>query len=135
MERISWSSQLSTGIIEQDNQHKRLIDLINELNDAMQAGQSTQVMGKVLTELMNYTVFHFDYEEKLMAQYKYEDSIAHRAEHTKFVQTISDYMMNYDSGKEDISAEIMSFLRGWLTNHIMNSDKKLGQALVKRGVI
>jgi hemerythrin-like metal-binding protein len=134
MELISWSDMLSTGVAGQDLQHKKLIDLINELNNAMLAGQSAEVTGKVLTELMNYTVFHFDYEEKLMAQYRYDDSIAHRAEHTRFVQTVSDFMRNYDSGSNDISVEILNFLRGWLTNHIMSSDKRLGQALAKLGV-
>ena len=79
MALISWSSMLSTGISEQDTQHKKLIDLINQLNDAMQAGHGNDIMGKVLSELVNYTVFHFGYEEKLMAQHKYEDTPAHKA--------------------------------------------------------
>jgi methyl-accepting chemotaxis protein/hemerythrin len=63
----------STGISEQDNQHEKLIDLIDQFNDAMQAGKSAEVLGKVLTEQVNYTVFHFGYEERLMGRHKYED--------------------------------------------------------------
>jgi hemerythrin-like metal-binding protein len=133
MALISWSNMLSTGISEQDTQHKKLIDLINQLNDAMQAGKSTEVLGKVLSELVNYTVYHFGYEEKLMAQYKYEDTPAHKAEHTKFVQTAGDLKKKFDSGNAVISVEIMNFLRDWLTNHIMKTDKKMGQAFVKLG--
>ena len=134
MALISWSSMLSTGISEQDTQHKKLIDLINQLNDAMQAGHGNDVMGKVLSELVNYTVFHFGYEEKLMAQHKYEDTPAHKVEHAKFVQTAGDLKKKFDSGSAVISVEIMNFLRDWLTNHIMKTDKKLGQALTKLGV-
>ncbi len=134
MALISWSNMLSTGISEQDTQHKKLIDLINQLNDSMQAGKSTEVLGKVLSELVNYTVYHFGYEEKLMAQHKYEDTPAHKAEHTKFVQTAGDLKKKFDSGNAVISVEIMNFLRDWLTNHIMKTDKKMGQALVKAGV-
>jgi hemerythrin-like metal-binding protein len=125
---------LSTGIGEQDTQHKKLIDLINQLNDAMQAGHGADVLGKVLNELVNYTVFHFGYEEKLMGQHKYEDTPAHKAEHTKFVQTVGDFKKKFDSGNAVITVEIMNFLRDWLTSHIMKTDKKLGQSLNKLGV-
>lgn len=134
MALISWSNMLSTGVSEQDAQHKKLIDLINQLNDAMQAGKGADVLGKVLSELVNYTVFHFGYEEKLMAQHKYEDTAAHKAEHLKFVQTAGDLKKKFDSGSAVISVEIMNFLRDWLTSHIMKTDKRLGQALNKLGV-
>jgi len=134
MALITWSSMFSVGVGEIDNQHKKLIDLINQLNDAMQAGKSTDVLGKVLAELVNYTVYHFGYEESLMGQHKYEDSPAHKDEHKKFVATAGDFKKKFDSGSAVISVEIMNFLRDWLTNHIMKTDKKLGQALGKAGV-
>lgn len=134
MALIAWSNMLSTGISEQDNQHKKLIDLINQLNDAMLAGHAADVQGKVLTELVNYTVSHFGYEEKLMAQHSYEDTPAHKAEHAKFVQTAGDLKKKFDSGNAAITSDIMNFLRDWLTNHIMKTDKRLGQALNKAGV-
>jgi hemerythrin-like metal-binding protein len=124
---------LSTGIGEQDTQHKKLIELINQLNDAMQAGHGADVLGKVLSELVNYTVFHFGYEEKLMGQYKYEDTPAHKNEHKKFVDTVGEFKKKFDSGNAVITVEIMNFLRDWLTSHIMKTDKKLGQSLVKLG--
>ena len=134
MALIAWSSMLSTGVAEQDTQHKKLIDLINQLNDAMKAGKGNEILGKVLAELVNYTVFHFGYEEKLMAQHKYEDTPAHKSEHAKFIQTAGELKKNFDSGKAVVSAEIMNFLRDWLTTHIMKTDKKMGQALNKLGV-
>ena len=134
MALITWSNMLSTGVSEQDAQHKKLIDLINQLNDAMQAGKGNEILGKVLSELVNYTVMHFGYEEKLMAQHNYEDTPAHKSEHAKFVQTAGDLKKKFDSGTAVISVEIMNFLRDWLTNHIMKTDKKLGQALNKAGV-
>ena len=134
MALITWSNMLSTGIGEQDTQHKKLIDMINQLNDAMQAGKGSEVLGKVLSELVNYTVFHFGYEEKLMSEHGYTDTPAHKAEHVKFVQTVGDFKKKFDAGNAVISVEIMNFLRDWLTSHIMKTDKKLGQELVKKGV-
>ncbi len=134
MALITWSNMLSTGIAEQDNQHKKLIELINKLNDAMQAGKGTEVLASVLSELVNYTVFHFGYEEKLMDQNKYTDTAAHKTEHRKFVETVGDFKKKFESGSAVISVEIMNFLRNWLTGHIMKTDKKMGQELAKAGV-
>ncbi len=134
MALIAWSNMLSTGVSEQDTQHKKLIDLINQLNDAMLANKGSEVLGKVLSELVNYTVYHFGYEEKLMATHKYEDTPAHKAEHAKFVQTAGDLKKKFDAGNATITTEIMNFLRDWLTTHIMKTDKRLGQALNKAGV-
>lgn len=134
MALITWSNMLSTGIAEQDNQHKKLIDLINQLNDAMKAGHGADVMGKVLNELVSYTVMHFGYEEKLMGQHSYSDTPAHKAEHAKFVQTVGDFKKKFDSGSAVVTAELMNFLRDWLTSHIMKTDKKMGQELSKAGV-
>jgi hemerythrin-like metal-binding protein len=134
MALITWNNALSTGIAEQDNQHKKLIDLINQLNDAMHSGKGNDIMGKVLTELVNYTVYHFGYEEKLMGQHGYSDTPAHKAEHAKFVQTAGDFKKKFESGSAVVSVEIMNFLRDWLTNHIMRTDKKMGQELGKKGV-
>jgi hemerythrin-like metal-binding protein len=134
MALITWTGMFSVGVAEIDNQHKKLVELINQLNDAMQAGKGNDALGKVLNELVNYTVYHFGYEEKLMGQHHYDDSPAHKNEHAKFIATVGDFKKKFDSGNAVISTEIMNFLRDWLTNHIMKTDKKLGQGLNKAGV-
>ena len=134
MALITWSNMFSVGVTEIDTQHKKLIDLINQLNDAMQAGKGADVLGKVLSELINYTVYHFGYEESQMSQHHYEDTPAHKHEHKKFVDTVGDFKKKFDTGSAVISVEIMNFLRDWLTNHIMKTEKKLGQSIAKQGV-
>jgi hemerythrin-like metal-binding protein len=126
---ITWTNKLSVGVIEIDTQHKRLIDLINQLGDASQANKDPEALGKVLAELVNYTVYHFTTEEHLMAQRNYAESPAHKAEHKKFVDTISAFKKKFDSGDAKISIDLMLFLRDWLTNHIMVTDKKFGHSL------
>lgn len=133
MPLITWSNMLSTGIAEQDAQHKKLIDLINQLNDAMLTDKGAEVLGKVLSELMSYSVYHFGYEEELMTQYNYEDSPEHRAEHENFVRTVGEFKKNFDSGNAVVSVKVMNFLRDWLTGHIMKTDKKLGREIGKLG--
>lgn len=129
MELITWSSKLSVGVIEIDTQHKRLINIINQLDDAMRAEKGSEVLGKVLAELVDYTEYHFNTEEHLMSQRNYVDSPAHKAEHTRFVKTIGDFKKKFDAGDAKISTEIMHFLRDWLTSHIMKTDMKFGRSI------
>ena len=133
MDLITWSGMFSAGLKEQDNQHKKLILIINQLYNAMHSGKGAELEGKVLTELINYTLFHFDYEDQLMTKHQYSDTPAHRAEHSKFVQAIADFKQKFDAGTATVSIEILNFLRDWLTGHIMKTDRKLGQALCKLG--
>jgi hemerythrin-like metal-binding protein len=134
MALISWGPALAVGVQEIDDQHKKLIDLVNQLNDAMHAGQGKEALGKVLAELVRYTVYHFGTEEKLMAKYNYEMSAPHKAEHKKLVEDVGAFKAKFDGGNAMISTEIMNFLRDWLSKHIMQTDKKFGQALNKAGV-
>lgn len=134
MALISWSPMLSTDVQIIDDQHKKLIDLINKLNDAMNAGHGKEALKAVLTELVDYTVYHFGTEEKLMGQHKYADSTAHLGEHKKLVQDVSAFKTKFEAGNAMISTEIMNFLRDWLSKHIMQTDKKFGKALNAAGV-
>ena len=90
MSLLAWSSVFSVGVAEIDNQHKKLVDMANRLNDAMKAGQGKEAIGKVLNELVSYTATHFAYEERLMDQHKYPMSPEHKQEHKDLVKTVLD---------------------------------------------
>ncbi len=134
MALIAWGPALSVGVKEIDEQHKKLVDMVNQLNDAMTQGQGRQALGKVLNDLISYTQFHFRAEEKLMETNGYANTVAHKAEHHKLVQDVGAFKSKFDSGSASISIELMTFLRNWLSNHILNSDKKVGQSLNQKGV-
>jgi hemerythrin len=134
MSLISWSSQLSVGVEEIDNQHKKLVQLINGLHDHMLAGDANDIMGKVLDRVIEYTAFHFGTEERLMSEHGYPLSTAHIHEHKKLVATGVDLQTKFKSGKATITMETMNFLRDWLQHHILESDKLLGKHLSSKGV-
>ncbi len=134
MALISWSDAFSTGITEQDEQHKNLIYLINRLNNSIEEGKDAEVLEAVLAQLVDYTIYHFGYEERLMKRHGYADTPAHKSEHEKFVETVYDFKRKLDSGSAVISIQIINFLRMWVTGHIMKTDKKMGLELSKVGV-
>lgn len=134
MALVNWEDSLSIGISEIDMQHKKLVDLINKLNDAMKSGKSKDVMGTIFNELINYTATHFKTEEKYFDQYKYESSEAHKIEHAKLVKEVQNLKRDFESGKMGMSMDIMNFLVNWLKNHILISDRKYVQCFKNNGL-
>jgi hemerythrin-like metal-binding protein len=134
MSLLTWSSAFSVGVKEIDDQHKKLVDMANRLNDAMQIGQGKEALAKILNELVDYTVYHFGTEEKLMDKHQYPNQVAHKGEHKKLIAEVSAFKGKFDKGDAAITSEIMNFLRDWLTKHILQSDKLFAKDLNSKGV-
>lgn len=134
MSLISWSSQLSVGIDSIDEQHKKLVNMINALNDAISEGRSKDIMQKIFDGLAVYTTKHFAYEEDLFAQHGYAQSAAHQAEHNALLAQVGELKTKMDEGDFMIGIEVMAFLKDWLTNHILKTDMAYKDFLVAKGV-
>ena len=134
MALFNWNDSYSVSIKAIDEQHKVLIGLINDLHDAMKIGKGKEVLGPILEELVNYTVYHFGHEERLFTSNGYPDSANHKATHVKLIQQVKDIKNDFDNGKTVLSMEVMNFLKDWLGNHIMGTDKKYVPFLTSKGI-
>lgn len=134
MSLIDWNESLSVGNSTADEHHKKIVDMLNALFDAMQEGQSKAVTEKILSALAVYTVKHFEYEERLFDQYNYPDSEEHKAQHAALTQQVMELEQQFKAGKMTISIDILHFLKKWLQEHIMESDMKYKLFLNQRGV-
>lgn len=123
---IEWNQGFSVGIAEMDNQHKQLVNLLNDLYSAMQSKKSSETIGKVLNKLISYTEKHFSDEEEFMRKYSYPGIGSQIKEHTAFADKVLKFKGDYDTGRTSISVSVTSFLKDWLVNHISISDKKYG---------
>jgi hemerythrin len=135
MPLLEWNENLEVGVPSVDEQHKKLLALLNELYDAMQAGKSKAVLGKVLKELSDYTIYHFQYEESLFIQTGYRAAPEHNKEHEVLTKLLQDVRQKYSDGATPaLSEEVLNFLRRWLFVHITSSDKKFGPHLIANGI-
>ncbi|KAF7600129.1 MAG: hemerythrin [Candidatus Dactylopiibacterium carminicum] len=128
-----WSDDLATGDARIDNDHQQLVQLVNDLYDAMKGGKGNDVLKKTLDELIRYTASHFRREESLMAQITYADTAVHKAEHERLVKEVLDLQKRFESGSATLSITVFNFLSDWLRKHIKECDVKLGLALKQRG--
>lgn len=131
MAMMEWNEKLRLGHSAIDNDHQKLVGLINALGDAMSTGQGSDVCGSVLNELIDYTRTHFATEERLMSLHHYATPAAalHKAEHVKLVQDVVDFQNKFNVGTAAISVSLLHFLMEWLTQHILESDRALTKAI------
>lgn len=122
MTLFEWTPAISVGITTIDDQHKKLISLINDVSDAMKAKKAAEVIGNVLQQLSDYTVHHFGNEERAFEKYSYPDKDAHMAAHRTYVNKINELIERNKKGELGISISVLDFLMEWITNHIMKTD-------------
>ena len=125
---IVFDKDLATGNDLIDGQHKELIDRVNKLVDSCTSGKEKNVAIQTLDFLMDYTVFHFDAEEKLQEEAGYPELSAHRAQHAQFKQAVEELkeMLEEEEGPTDaFVAAVNKNVSDWLVNHIKQSDKKV----------
>jgi hemerythrin len=135
MPLMTWTEEMSVGVKSLDDDHKRLIELLNELHDGIQAGQANQALEGVIDGLVRYTRFHFAREEKLFAEAGFPESAAHKAEHDMLSRRALNLQARFENGQsQQLSLEAMEFLKNWLTEHIMGSDQKYGPFLNAKGI-
>ncbi|KJV05136.1 bacteriohemerythrin [Methylocucumis oryzae] len=134
MSLITWTEQLEVGVTEIDQQHQKLVQLINGLHNHMLAGDANEIMAKVLSRVIEYTGFHFSTEEQFMQQYNYPNAEKHLKEHKDLVDIAVNLQHKLESGNTHITMETMHFLQDWLQHHILGSDKELAHYLNSQGL-
>ncbi len=131
---MHWDEKFSVKIGEIDSQHKKLFALINDLFDAMSAARGKDVLGTVLSELIEYTVYHFGTEERIFQQYGYPERINHKRAHDDLTGKVKELKTAFEGGNRMISIEVMNFLKDWLNVHILQEDKQYVPFLNSKGV-
>ena len=129
MAYLVWSDDLDTGIAVIDGQHKRIVDMINQLHVAQQSGRSEGV-AQVIEELVDYTISHFAFEEAMLEEAGYVFTKAHKRVHEVFIKRVADYRARFLGG-EDIIEELKSLLGRWLFGHIRNDDQSYVSAVTE----
>ncbi len=130
---MTWQDSFSVGVKEIDEQHKKLISMINSLYSAIKKGKGQTILQDILEGLVQYVDEHFGTEEKYMEQYNYPGYLAHKKEHNKFTEQVLEVYQDFEQGKQVLTLELLDFLKKWLKNHILGTDKKYALFLKKLG--
>lgn len=130
MALIQWRDEFNTGVTEVDHEHKEVVDLINELHDAMGDEASQDEIGRFLGDVFAKISSHFALEETVMRKHNYDEYEDHKNDHEKLLDDLRDIMddAEEDSGKNYKTA-LAESVRDWFVNHFKTKDARLHKKL------
>lgn len=131
---FQWNEKYSTGIQSIDNQHKEIFAYMNRLLDAMKLGQADKVIYQIVIELEKYSIVHFQKEEFFFQRFNYSETKEHIQEHQFFIQKVANLKSELKAGKKALFIELLNFLKDWIENHILVTDKKYSECFLKNGL-
>jgi len=135
MSFMEWKRDFSVGVAIFDDEHKKLIGIINQLHDALETGVDRTALQQVTDSLVEYTLMHFRHEEMYFDDWAYPDAAAHIAAHAKLRQQVFEYRRQIqEKDSLALGQELAVFLRDWLTDHILVQDRKYGEFLCQKGL-
>lgn len=134
MPLITWDDSYSVKVREIDSQHKKLVKLINQLNESIESGKGKEEIDLFLNELVVYTSYHFSFEESLFAKYSYSESVTHAKYHNDLIEQIKSFMKKYEAGEEVLPEDLCSTLKLWLIKHVLGEDKKYSSYFNEKGL-
>ncbi len=134
MSLIQWSEDLDIGFELIDKQHKVLVDMINELYDAMMEIKGQEALRKVVNRMVEYAAIHFMVEEKWMVDFDYENYTEHKKIHDDFTRKAVNLKNQLSEEGFVLSLDVLNFLRDWLIGHIQGTDRKYISCFKENGV-
>lgn len=134
MPLLGWSKEYSVNVEEIDRQHRKLIEMIEDVYSAIHSDDDKAIVKPTLDKLLDYTAYHFVTEEKLLELYRYPDLPKHKEDHNTLMWRVLDLRSRYEAGEGVEAKEVLDFLTGWLKNHLLFSDKKYSPFLNSKGV-
>lgn len=125
-ELVKWSGTFSVGIKLIDDQHKELLNLVNDLFNHVSGNEASEraYFQKVIQIAVNYVKVHFATEEKIMLATKFPGYQEHKKAHDTFVLTVVDNIRDFQEGKKFSLAGFTKFLKEWVLTHIAIMDKQ-----------
>lgn len=131
---MEWTTDLSVGIEIFDEEHKKLIALLNDMHHAMKQGKGKSVLRDVLGRLADYTDYHFTNEEKYFDKLEYPHTDQHKKEHHNLMVRVRGLQKKLEDDAFLLSIEVLEFLKNWVTGHIKGSDFKYTSFFKERGL-
>ncbi|MDH5720481.1 MAG: bacteriohemerythrin [Spirochaetia bacterium] len=120
---LTWNEKYLTGNQDIDDQHKRIFDLLEKLNNQLKNNEEGNSMAiEVVMDLLDYTLKHFIFEENLLELNDYPDLTKHKLGHDMLTLKVMQYKDDIDANKEVNLSELKDFIFEWLTSHILMVD-------------
>ncbi|MDD2450141.1 MAG: bacteriohemerythrin [Sulfurimonas sp.] len=127
-----WDDHFKTGFDTVDNQHKKLVKILNKLATNIAYESDEESLNSVLDELKDYTRYHFKTEEAIWDKYLPNETVnkKHKEVHQNFIDTVERF--SREQGVKpfsELADEALGFLVKWLASHILDADRHMAYTI------
>jgi hemerythrin len=124
---VTWKEEYSIGVMEIDEQHKKLFEIVNRiqvlLSDEFITDKYDNII-EIINELKAYTIYHFKAEEEYMLKIGYKKFFSQKVSHKDFLEKMESIdLTQIDNDQNKYLNEILYFVCDWLVTHILKEDK------------
>jgi hemerythrin len=133
-EPLLWKDEYNVGINIIDEQHKKFLDIINELKEIINSNSCKKHVSKIFFQIAYLIDHYFIKEEIYFKDCKYPNLDHHKISHNIFIDRIIQFQKDVEANKPDLCVEIHNFLEDWFNEHILKYDKEAVEYLKKSGV-
>lgn len=131
---INCNTILSVGVQQFDDEHCQLVSIINQLHDAIKAGNGAGAVKTTLQQLSDFAGRHFQAEERLLAQHDFPHLAEHRQAHYDILTRLTQFQLELQHTVQPMQHNLMQFLLDWLITHTKSVDKQYGPFLNSKGI-
>jgi len=129
---LAFTENLKFGVAGIDRQHRRMIRIVNDLLDAVSNRDVGEAEIRLLDELVRLTDVHFRTEEEWMRRYQYEHYEVHAESHAHLLGELIALRDGLFTRHEVLNRKVVFFVRRWLEQHLLSSDRELAVAIRDR---
>ena len=129
---VTWGEDLEFGVPAIDNEHKRLMELANQVYTMVKTEDDPKVLMAAFSELREYASRHFTQEEEFMVRMDYPETVDHRRQHQIFIERLDALAKDYRTGAPIRGIDVIGLLGNWWQSHIKGSDGKVAQFAAAR---
>lgn len=129
-----WKDKYSVGIGSLDGDHRKLLNLINTFQTSIHYNMGPMYEREAFNDVIAYTKYHFEREEKMMQEVGYADLEAHKDIHRAMIAKINELSLRHDKGEDKALEEASLFLKDWLVKHINGTDQNYSSLMIKKGL-
>ena len=131
---VTWKDEYSVGVDSLDNDHRKLLNLINNFQTAVKYQTGEAFEREALDDVVAYTKYHFGREEKMMEEAGYADLEAHKEIHRKMIAKVDEFLIDYEKQGHEALEDVALYLKDWLVGHINGNDQEYSSLLKEKGL-
>ena len=131
---IEWNDDLVIGVDELDQQHKKLVDIANQLFIGFKNDKGKKEIKEILKGLSDYASYHFSTEENYFKEFSYAETKEHTKDHQSFIKEVTNFKDDFNKGKVRFLDDFMTFVKSWIINHFTNVDAKYVELFIEKGL-